>query len=326
MNEPSVMVLTASMLIAGTLLGATASGTLLARLPWQPRRAVPWNGWDVLIVLGAYVLLFGTLALAARWGLGIRFDVGKRFAPAGAQAAGSTGADRAGGGNSAQQKHPSQQEKTALHPLLVALGRRHQPGTLLLCGFMAVLVAPLSEEFFFRLLLQGWLEALERRRRKRLRRLRWMLPGLLPVVVVSLLFASGHFRKEETLPEPVDILLALTVLDGVARLLSVAFAVAYLRSYRRATAADLGWVPEKLPRDLALGLAAIACCLPLLLSVQAAVGIFLKRVAADPFTLFFFAIVAGVLYIRTHRIVPSIAMHVAFNGMMLAAAWYLLKV
>ena len=319
------MLLTASMLMAGALLGATASGTLLARLPWQPRRAVPWNGWDVLIVLGAYVLLFGTLALAARWGLGIKFDTANRSAPAGAQAAGSMGADRAGRGNNAQQKHPSQQEKTSLHPLLVALGRRHQPGTLLLCGFIAVLVAPLSEEFFFRLLLQGWLEGLERRWRKRLRLLRRVLPGLLPVLLVSLLFASGHFRKEEPLPQHVDTVLALTVLDGVARLLAVAFAVAYLRSYRGATAADLGWVPAKLPRDLALGLAAITCCLPLLLSVQTAGGIFLKRVAADPFTLFFFAIVAGVLYIRTHRIVPSIAMHVAFNAMMLVAAWYLLK-
>ncbi len=283
---------------------------------------MPWNGWDVLFVLGAYVLFLGTLFLLARWGLGIRLDAEKGSAPAGGQAAGAMGANGADGGKNAES--PSAGEKTAMHPLLVALGRRHQPGTLLFCGFMAVLVAPFSEEFFFRLLLQGWLEAVEGHWQKRLRLLRRLLPGLLPVLLVSLLFAAGHSRQA-TLPENVDLLLAQMVLDGAARLLAVALAVTYLRSHRGATAADLGWVPEKLPRDLALGLAAIVCCMPLLTSVQAGVGIFLTRVAADPVTLFFFAVVAGVLYFRTHRIVPSIAMHAAFNAMMLTAAWYWLK-
>jgi membrane protease YdiL (CAAX protease family) len=151
----------------------------------------------------------------------------------------------------------------------------------------------------------------------------------VPVLLVSLLFAAAHFRWEADLPTNVDPLLAQFVLGGLAEMLAVAFAVAYLRSRRGATAADLGWVTGKLPRDLALGLAAIVCSMPLLIFVQAAAGIVLKKVgadvAADPITLFFFALVTGVLYFRTHRIVPSVAMHVAFNAIMLAAAWYLLK-
>jgi membrane protease YdiL (CAAX protease family) len=212
-----------------------------------------------------------------------------------------------------------------MNPLLVALVRRHQPGTLLLCCFAAIVAAPLAEEFFFRLLLQGWLESVEGRWRKQFRPLRRLWPGLLPVLLVSALFGAAHFRLAKE-PGNVDALLAQYVLIGVAEVLTVAFAVGYIRFRTGATAADLGFIREKLPRDLALGLAAVVLCVPLLFSVQwVAASILPKKDAADPVTLFFFAAVMGIIYFRTHRIVPSIVMHVAFNALNLAAAWYLLK-
>jgi membrane protease YdiL (CAAX protease family) len=327
MNDPTAALSTILLLALATGLCFLAGWAVLALRSVEPRRAVPWNGWDVLVVLGAFVLFFGTTVFTARWALGIRVGPEGNPSPRGSQAASSLGADRAA---AVKKTHPapteSEKEKTAMHPLLVALGQRHQPGTLLLCGFAAVLAAPLAEEFFFRLLLQGWLETIESCWRKRLRLLR-LLPGLVPVLLVSALFAAMHFRKEEELPANVDPLLAQLVLSGLAELLTVVFAVVYLRSHRGATAADLGFVPRMLPRDLALGLAAILCSMPLLMFIQAAAGIVLKKigadVAADPFTLFFFALVTGILYFRTHRIVPSIVMHVAFNATELAAAWYL---
>jgi membrane protease YdiL (CAAX protease family) len=313
-----------TILLIWTVLSVLAGWALLARVPREPRRPVPWNGLDVLVVLGSYFLLLGTLVFAVRWGLGISVGTGSESPAGGSQAAGSIGEEQAAAGGKNRQD-PSAKEETAMNPLLVALGRRHQPGTLLLCGFAALLAAPLSEEFVFRLLLQGWLEAAEGRWRKRVRLLRRLAPGLLPVLLASVLFSAGHFRQA-TLPGNVDALLALFVLDGVARLLAVAFAVGYLRFRTGATAADLGFIPGKLRRDLALGLAAIVFYFPLLISIQKAAGSILPQsVAADPVTLFFFAAVMGIVYFRTHRIAPSIVMHVAFNAMMLAAAWYLLK-
>jgi membrane protease YdiL (CAAX protease family) len=44
------------------------------------------------------------------------------------------------------------------HPIEVLITEHPQPALLLLSAFTAVIVAPLSEEFFFRVLLQGWLE------------------------------------------------------------------------------------------------------------------------------------------------------------------------
>ena len=44
------------------------------------------------------------------------------------------------------------------HPLIVAIKKDPDPLFLMLSGFTAVIVAPLAEEYFFRVLLQGWCE------------------------------------------------------------------------------------------------------------------------------------------------------------------------
>lgn len=46
------------------------------------------------------------------------------------------------------------------HPLVEMLKRNPSPGFFLVASFAAVVVAPLAEEFLFRVLLQGWLERL----------------------------------------------------------------------------------------------------------------------------------------------------------------------
>lgn len=47
------------------------------------------------------------------------------------------------------------------HPLLEALKEKKDPATIAIVTFTAVVAAPLVEEFFFRVLLQGWLEKLD---------------------------------------------------------------------------------------------------------------------------------------------------------------------
>jgi membrane protease YdiL (CAAX protease family) len=43
-----------------------------------------------------------------------------------------------------------------------------------------------------------------------------------------------------------------------------------------------------------------------------------KKFAPDPIPIFFFAIALGLLYNRTHRALPSIAVHMALNAASLA--------
>jgi membrane protease YdiL (CAAX protease family) len=44
-------------------------------------------------------------------------------------------------------------------------------------------------------------------------------------------------------------------------------------------------------------------------------------VAPDPVPLFFFALVLGTIYYRTHRILPTIVTHAAFNATTLLVLW-----
>ena len=212
MNDPTAAQSTISLLVIWAGLSILAGWALLARVPREPRLPVPWNVLDLLVVLGIFELLLGTFIFIAQWGLGI--PVSPRHADAAATSRANSGrpatppsrtppghplspGGHAGAAHLAED--PSANEKTAMNPLLVVLGKRHQPGILLVCGFVALVAAPVAEEFFFRLLLQGWLEAVEGRWRKRLRLLRWLPPALLPVLLTSALFAAGHFRQE-TLP------------------------------------------------------------------------------------------------------------------------------
>ena len=99
----------------------------------------------------------------------------------------------------------------------------------LLCFVSAAVVAPVSEEFLFRVLLQGWLEALEHRWRRRMPTLRRLIPrGVGPIVLASLVFARLHFRVGA--PQlSADFLIFLLAGNAVASVLAMAFAVEWMR-------------------------------------------------------------------------------------------------
>ena len=263
-------------------------------LPYQPRRPAPWGGFDLLLVLLFYLIVqTGTLELA-RTVLG----------PNALQPSAAYDFNQA----------------EATHPLakLVAEGNAW---VLLLCFFSAVIAAPVVEEFLFRMLLQGWFEALEHRWRRRMPTLRRVVPRAAgPIVLASLLFGAMHFRVAG--PQMNErSLLAMLVGNVVGSLLTMVFAIGLLRWRVGATAADLGWAPRKLPSDVGLGLVAFAGIAVPIYLVQIVLGAaFPKYLAPDPVALFLLALVLGTLYYRTHRIMPSIVVHAALNATSLTLA------
>ena len=99
-------------------------------IPYQPRRPAPWRGVHVLFALVVY------LALAQ--------SASRRFITRGLPRPPATRGSASGGE----------------HPIAKMLaGGRDNPWLLLTAFFTAVLAAPIVEELFFRVLLQGWLEA-----------------------------------------------------------------------------------------------------------------------------------------------------------------------
>lgn len=87
------------------------------------------------------------------------------------------------------------------HPVLQLTRERHSAGVLVLATLAAVGVAPVFEEFVFRVVLQGWLES----QQVRLRRLRGMAgerPGYAPIVIASTVFALLHLGHG---PDPIAL-------------------------------------------------------------------------------------------------------------------------
>jgi len=273
-------------------------------VPYQPRRPVPWQGIDLVLVV-----FFFFIALSAIVDLDRRLFVGN--APAGRRPAQTDG--------------PAQLAKpTTEHALLVLLQEDRRLTTLAWCILVAVVVAPIAEEVFFRLLVQGWLEAVERRWRRHFRFSRGAFRGAFPVLASSLAFALTHCREPETPPGPEVILHAL-LCQMFANLATLGFALALVRTRAGATPVDLGFCRKELARDMGLGLGAALAIVPWIYPINLLLTQLLPEgVPADPYTLVLFAVVLGLLYYRTHRIVPSIVLHMALNATSLALAWSVL--
>jgi membrane protease YdiL (CAAX protease family) len=289
---------------------------LITRRPvlrYEPRRPVPWGALDIALVICFYFGLAGLVFLCEKPLLD-------------------------GWAERHYAVRPVAEELRAEHSLFLLLATDPSLPTLALCLLSAVIVAPIAEEFLFRLLLQGWLEKVERRLRRPMPFLRRLVRGLLPIVIVSAVFAAPHYRAAPPEGAAPDVVMTfhMVVVDGVARVLAVAFGIVLVMSRMGATGADLGFVPEKFWADVRLGLVAALAVIPptLWMSVQLHGLLHAERMqdllqrlhmptqlAVDPIPIFFFAVALGALYCRTHRIVPGIVVHMALNLTSLTLAW-----
>lgn len=175
---------------------------------WRPHAAVPWDAADVGIVIAIYlflamlierfaaqpVMLFdrlvnnGALALAATLGaIAWLASRGADAAALGFRSPGFGATVRLAAGGVALVQLPLLIMAAGLnaivpydHPILEFLDTARGPAASLLVFTSAVVIAPLAEEFFFRRVLQGWLEKRFSAR-----------PGMA-VLIASAAFAAAH--------------------------------------------------------------------------------------------------------------------------------------
>jgi membrane protease YdiL (CAAX protease family) len=265
-------------------------------IAFERRRQVPWGGLDLSLVFAFFVISSTAMVVAVDFLLG----------PDAATPA--PGAD-------AETSHA-----------IVQLFRDGNALTLLLCVVSAVCVAPVVEEFLFRVLLQGWLERLDRHPIPMVPKWFRLFPwSVAPVFLSSFIFAMVHFRVAKP-PAAHEYLLWMMVGNSLVGISTTIFAVLLLWLKTGATAADLGFVAKKVPRDVGLGLAAAGGVILPIFIMQAVLNAVLPSwVAADPLPLFCFAVVLGTLYCRTHRLVASVVLHACLNAASLALLWFFMS-
>ncbi len=274
---------------------------------YAPRRDVPWTLGELAFVVAVYLVL--QVAASA-----LIF----RDRPTRDEA---TKSARAGG---AEQRNDHRAASDPLvpdeHPIVRLLRSHPSPWTIVLCGLAAVVIAPIAEEFFFRLLLQGWLEA-EQGRLSAIPALSRYVPGAFPVVTSALLFALVHLRVG---PSELDaeVAIRLLIATSVVYIVTLAAGATVLVLGKHATRDDLGIDLSQIVGDIRLGLAAFAFVAVPVYAVQVTLTWLLPPwIAADPAPLFLLAIVLGYLYQQTHRLLPSIVLHFALNACSLGLFW-----
>jgi len=307
-------------------------------VPPEPRRPVPWGGIEVLLIVLGYLFASGLAAIyfVVPVGEGATVSVVSSLSVAitglasllvvGAavmllrRAAGSTWRDL---GLSGQHLLPDvrlglaaglaitapvyaiQSIFTTLfkfeseHPLIEMVERGQDVTIFAVAVFLAVGVAPLAEEFLFRVLLQGWLEARQTRGMAERQLNAEMLGNIAAKVenAESPQLVSVDPDNPYAAPPAIPLSLPNSAVPTPTP------SAATLDAQIDVVAGQLvpGWAP----------LVTSAVIFALLHATQ----------GPDPIALLPLALVLGYLYRQTHRLMPSLVAHAFLNGTSMLLLW-----
>lgn len=288
-------------------------------LPYEPRRAVPWTGWDLLILIGVIIAAQEIAGVTVRSALGVNREslettdgllaliVASTIANLSALliAAGylrirGTVAWRDLGFDDTKLVEdvrlgiiafymvavPVYMLQALLtmwyppeHPLVTVLQERASSLTWLLCSVSAVVAAPVFEELVFRVLLQGWLEKLEVRLKSRR--------------VIELPRQQTEEQRSDC-----DTLGGPALSDTIGNRSPQLELSAGTPAGAILDGVHAGWLP--------------------IVASSALFALMHLGHGPAPIPLFFLAVALGYIYQRTHRVLPCIIVHALLNGTSLA--------
>ena len=205
----------------------------------------------------------------------------------------------------------SQESEKKLHPIAQMIqDGKNEPMILLVAFLAAVVAAPLFEEFFFRLLFQGWLES-------KLSYYRSSYTSGIAIVIVSLCFAVIHVENQNNMVVPRELFYKMTA-SVAAHLLVFTIGIFYLIRIRNVNLTDV-LVGTKQCHRLPLEMFVIICLITVLLifGLTAFLRMSFPDVFIDPVPIFFFSLVLGFLYSRTRNLLYCVLLHACLNAMSL---------
>lgn len=298
-------------------------------LPFVPRRLVPWDGLRVAVAFLLYIGLTAAVVLPVAQVLAdaddtTRLTAGLIATAVGhlaavlviakllSDATGATGRDlglrggtvlsdiRLGAITFLAVAPPVYLLQSLLaqfsdqqHGVIEMLQENQTPMLFAAAAFVAVIVAPIAEEFLFRVVLQGWLE-------RRFYIGSQDAPQIDEAEQPDSDELAYHATHDESGVEPSPL-----AADNPYE--SPRAPIAQWPPTARHTAATRG--PE---------------IVPIVLS-SAVFAAFHIGQGLAPISLFFLAMALGFLYQRTHRIVPCITVHLLLNGTSMTLLWLFLK-
>ncbi len=172
----------------------------------------------------------------------------------------------------------------------------------LICFLTGVITAPITEEFIFRVLLQGAAE--------KIFRVPWGA-----IAFSALLFAVIHYRTPFALnsADRLNVILKSIAIVPLAHLLILLLGVLWLRRVVGATWSELGFCRRGMLRDFGRGVVAFFFLAPIIFLTQSALGALFPDLVTDPAAILILAIGLGILYRQTGSLSAVVGTHSALN-------------
>ena len=260
--------------------------------------SVPWTGLDVLLFLGVWLI--------AQVACGIFVASVSPLLP---QPLAQAATDKA-----QEQAGTNEGKKHYGHPIQQLVKQSINSPMVFLIAFLgAVVAAPLIEEFLFRLLLQGWLEA-------KCAQFRVPCASGVAITAVSLFFAKIHAGNKGILDG--QTLFYLLCAGTVTSLLIFFAGLIYLAEMRNVNAASCLFGAERFSPTHFFRYAGY-CLLTLvfIFGISFILNTLCPDTNTDPIPLFFFSLLLGTLYSRTRNLAYCIFLHALLNLTSLILIW-----
>jgi len=249
--------------------------------------SVPWTGFDVLLFLALWLApLLAGVATAYVASL-----------------------------NQPQVQAAAEDAKDHGHLIAQLVAQSKNSLVVFLTAFLAVVVvAPIIEEFLFRMLFQGWLEA-------KFKQLQIPYASGIAIVIVSLCFAAIHMNNHGAIDA--QKLLTGLVVSCIFSLLVFVAGIVYLTQIRNVQIADYLLGMGRLFRP-GLFTCTGYCLLAILLcfALNFALTQTFPGTNVAPIPIFFFSLALGILYSRTQNLSYCILLHACLNGISLTLLWF----
>ena len=259
------------------------------------KKFVPWKGWEVLLFFFVwFMMVWFMMQIVCAIAGGVVGYIATSSQPQAPSAA-------------MEQTHHG-------HPIAQLIEQsKNSPAALLVVFLTGVVVAPLIEEFLFRLLLQGWLEA-------KLLRYRVPFASGIAIITVSFFFALIHAGNSTAMDG--QMLLGMFTAINIGSLAFFTLGILYLIGIRDVQITRYFFGTERRLRPQFFVNAGY-CILALLVIVSISAGLdtLYPHSNMDPIPIFFFSVLLGIIYSRTQNLSYCILFHACLNGISLVLTW-----